>query len=222
VTPPARNGSVVAEPDLSQVVVQLMKGALYRESHELAWQQLILLAPRVRDYVGVLGLTVIVDESEGYAYLRSVEVDEADQDRVAGEAGREQPIPRLVPRRSLSFPVSLLLALLRKKLVEFDATDSGTRLILTRTQIVDMLRVFLPPGRHETRLMETVDAQINKTIELGFLRRAKGADQEFEVRRILKAFVDGQWLAEFDRRLAEYAAQLGSAAGSPEAEENQE
>ena len=30
----------------------------------------------------------------------------------------------------------------------------------------------------------------------------------FEVRRILKAFVDAQWLAEFDTRLAEYRARL--------------
>jgi hypothetical protein len=30
----------------------------------------------------------------------------------------------------------------------------------------------------------------------------------YEVRRILKAFVDGQWLADFDARLAEYAALL--------------
>jgi len=30
-------------------------------------------------------------------------------------------LPRLVQRRALSFPVSLLLALLRKKLAEFDA-----------------------------------------------------------------------------------------------------
>jgi hypothetical protein len=203
------------------VVVHLMKGALYREGHEQAWQQMLVLAPRVRDYVGVLGLTVIIDESEGYAFLRSVDVDDADQDRASSAAGREIVVPRLIPRRSLSFPVSLLLALLRKKLVEFDATDSDSRLILTRTQIVDMLRVFLPPGRHETRLLETVDAQINKTIELGFLRRVKGADQVFEVRRILKAFVDGQWLAEFDRRLAEYAAQLGASAGSNVLEEQE-
>lgn len=209
-TPPAVDGSRTGEPDLSLVVVQLMKGALYRESHEQAWQQLTVLAPRVRDYLAVLGLTVIIDEAEGYAFLRSIEVDDADQDQGGVDSGREKPIPRLIPRRSLSFPVSLLLALLRKKLVEFDATDSDTRLILTRTQIVDMLRVFLPPGRHETRLLETVDAQINKTIELGFLRRVKGADQVFEVRRIVKAFVDGQWLADFDRRLAEYATQLSS------------
>jgi hypothetical protein len=32
----------------------------------------------------------------------------------------------------------------------------------------------------------------------------KGQDQQYEVRRILKAFVDAQWLVEFDRRLAEY------------------
>jgi hypothetical protein len=29
------------------------------------------------------------------------------------------------------------------------------------------------------------------------------------VRRILKAFVDGQWLADLDAKLAEYAALLG-------------
>ena len=31
----------------------------------------------------------------------------------------------------------------------------------------------------------------------------------FEVRRILKAFVDAQWLADFDMRLAAYHSQLG-------------
>jgi hypothetical protein len=30
----------------------------------------------------------------------------------------------------------------------------------------------------------------------------------FEVRRILKAFVDAQWLAEFDQRLTEYQQHL--------------
>jgi len=219
-TPAAKDGALATEPDLSLVVVQLLKGALYRESHEFAWQQLLVLAPRVRDYVGVLGLTVVIDESEGYAFLRSIELDETATGDSGTEPDRAASIPRLVPRRSLSFPVSLLLALLRKKLVEFDATDSDTRLILTRTQIADMLRVFLPAGRHETRLLETVDAQINKTIELGFLRRVKGAEQEFEVRRIVKAFVDGQWLAEFDRRLAEYAAQLTSATVGVDEEEN--
>jgi hypothetical protein len=42
-------------------------------------------------------------------------------------------------------------------------------------------------------------------VELGFLRRLTGDTGRYEVRRILKAFVDGQWLADFDTRLRAYA-----------------
>lgn len=187
------------EPDLSVVVTQLMKGVLYRDVHESQWTQLLRLQSQVRDYVGVIGLAVVVDEAEGYAYLRSR--PDLDDDDGPG-------IPRLIPRRSLSFHVSLLLALLRKKLIEFDATASDTKLVLTRDQIVEMVRVFMPEGSNEARLVDQIDSYIGKAVDLGFLRRIKDADGHFEVRRILKAFVDGQWLAEFDQRLAEYAAQL--------------
>ena len=34
----------------------------------------------------------------------------------------------------------------------------------------------------------------------------------FEVRRILKAYVDAQWLGEFDARMATYQAQLAAPA----------
>jgi uncharacterized protein DUF4194 len=187
------------EPDLSVPVIQLMKGVVYRDTHDKAWQHLLQLQPQVRDYVEVLGLHVVIDEAEGYAFLRQRPVDEDD--------GRQ--IPRLIPRRSLSFHVSLLLALLRKKLAEFDARGGDTKLMLTRAQITEMLRVFLPTTSNEARLIDQIDAHINKAVEFGFLRPAKSGEPVYEVRRILKAFVDGQWLAEFDARLAEYAATLG-------------
>jgi hypothetical protein len=41
------------------------------------------------------------------------------------------------------------------------------------------------------------------------LKPQPGQPPAFEVRRILKAFVDAQWLAEFDARLAAYQAELG-------------
>jgi len=194
----------MTEPDLSTPVVQLMKGAVYRDTHDKAWQQLLQLQPQVRDYVEVLGLQVVIDEAEGYAFLRQRPVDEDDSNQ----------IPRLVPRRSLSFHVSLLLALLRKKLAEFDAQSGDTRLMLTRAQIAEMLRVFLPATSNEARLLDQIDTHINKAADLGFLRAAKSAEPVFEVRRILKAFVDGQWLADFDAKLAEYAAALTGEATS--------
>ena len=58
------------EPDLSLAVIQLMKGVVYRDTHERAWQHLLQLQPQVRDYVAVLGLQVVVDEAEGYAFCR--------------------------------------------------------------------------------------------------------------------------------------------------------
>jgi hypothetical protein len=148
--------------------------------------------------VDVLGLQVVIDEAEGYAFVRQRPADPEEDD----------PVPRLIPRRALSFHVSLLLALLRKKLAEFDAQGGDTRLMLTREQMTEMVRVFLPATSNEARLTDQIDAHVNKAVELGFLRPTKNSEQVYEVRRILKAFVDGQWLADFDARLAEYAALL--------------
>ena len=186
-----------SELDLSLVVVQLMKGVVYRDSHERAWRHIVQLQTQARDYFDVMGLTVVVDEAEGYAFLRSRPDDEADDS-----------VPRLVARRTLSFPVSLLLALLRKKLAEFDASDSDTRLVLTREQILETVRLFVPDSSNEARLVDQMDTTIGKVVDLGFLRRVKGQETTYEVRRVLKAFVDGQWLGDFDRRLADYARSL--------------
>ncbi|MFP3563796.1 DUF4194 domain-containing protein [Paraburkholderia sp. SIMBA_030] len=197
--------------DLSSLLIPLLKGVIYRDADTVLWSALLDLQARVRDYVTVLNLELVLDEAEGYAFLRS-----------RPENGDDSPaLPRLVARRPLSFPVSLLLALLRKKLAESDASGGETRLILVREQIVDMVRVFLPTGSNEAKLTDQIDTHINKIVELGFLRKLKpvagkrdGQAAAFEVQRILKAFVDAQWLADFDARLAGYQAQLGAAAGS--------
>lgn len=179
---------------LGELLVSLFQGVLYRDSGAL-WQPLLELQARVRDYCATLGLELILDEAEGYAYLRQ---------RVT-EPG-EPELPRLVQRRQLSYPVSLILALLRKKLAEFDAAGGDTRLVVDRDQITEQVRLFLPQTGNEARLLDRMDTHLNKVVELGFLTRLRGQDNQFEVRRILKAFVDAQWLSEFDQRLAQYAA----------------
>ncbi len=212
--------AAAAQPALSTLAITLLKGVVYRDGDERLWSSLLNLQSRVRDYVAVIGLELILDEAEGYAFLRSRPEPEVD------DPGAR--LPRLVARRPLSFPVSLLLALLRRKLAEFDAGGGDTRLVLTRDDIVELVRVFLPESSNEARLIDRIEADINKVADLGFLRRLKsaggatagpgGVPASFEVRRILKAFVDAQWLAELDARLAEYQAQLTGAApgGGPD------
>ncbi len=196
----------VATSDLSALVIFLLKGVIYQEADAALWNALLNLQARVRDYVAVLGLELALDEAEGYAFLRSRQESEDDA---------APKLPRLVARRPLSFPVSLLLALLRKKLAEFDASGGDTRLVLTRDEVVELIRVFLPESSNEARLIDQLDGHLNKIVELGFLRRLKagaanqgGQAAAFEVRRIIKAFVDAQWLADFDARLAAYQVQL--------------
>lgn len=191
--------------ELSSVVVPLLKGVLYREDNPGLWDALVHLQASVRDYVAILGLELMFDEAEGYAFLRSRQSEDEDG---------QSAIPRLVARRQLSYPVSLLLALLRKKLAEFDAGGGDIRLILSRDEVVELIRIFLPAGSNEVKLIDQVDGTLNKIAELGFIRRLRGQGQMIEVRRIIKAFVDAQWLADFDERLAEYRQQLvGTRAG---------
>jgi hypothetical protein len=191
-----------ATDDLSALVINLLKGVVYQEVDAGLWNALLNLQARVRDYVAVLGLELVLDEAEGYAFLRA---------RQASEDDAIAKLPRLVARRPLTFAVSLLLALLRKKLAEFDAGGGDTRLILTRDEIVELIRVFLPESSNEAKLIDQIDTHLNRIVELGFLRKLKpgtGQTAVFEVRRILKAFVDAQWLADFDARLAVYQTQL--------------
>jgi hypothetical protein len=182
-----------APTSLSSVLVSLMKGVTYRDFDLPLWQALLAYSARVREYVMVLGLELVLDEAEGYAYLTQ---------RTPGEG--EAELPRLVARRPLGYQVSLLLALLRKKLAELDARSGEARLVLGRDEIVDLLRVVLPDTANEARLFDRIDAHINKLVELGFLRRLRPKEDRFEVQRIVKAFVDAQWLVDFEERLARY------------------
>lgn len=192
-----RNGQNGQNPQLSAVVIMLCKGLIDREAEPRLWQALLNLQAAVADYVETLGLDLRVDEAEGYAFLQA---------REQGE--HEEKLPRLVARRQLSFHVSLLLALLREKMAESDASGGEVRVILSRDEVVEMIRVFIPAGSNEVRLIDQVDGYMNQIVKMGFARRLKGEDKMIELHRIIKSFVDAQWLAEFDVRLNEYRAML--------------
>lgn len=182
----------------SIVMITLLKGVVYADENIRLWQNLLSFQARIRDYVREIGLELIVYEDEGFAWLQtSTSQEQAD-------------LPRLVMKRQLSYPVSLLLALLRRKLAEHDASSSESRLIIGRDEIVEMVKTFLPTGSNEARLVDQIDTHINKVIELGFARRLRTENNKIEVRRLLKAFVDAQWLNDFDAHLKVYLSSVQS------------
>lgn len=179
--------------NLSLVLITLMKGVTYMETDPPLWQALLGLQARVREHLAVLGLELILDEAEGYAFLRQKPSRDG-----------EPELPRLVQRRQLSYPVSLLLALIRKKLAESDAQSGDIRLILGREEIFDLVRTFFTDSPNSARLSDRIAGNISKIADMGFLRRLRGSEDRYEVGRILTSFVDAQWLQDFEGRLAGY------------------
>lgn len=178
----------------ASAIIRLMQGVVYRESDEDTWLTLERSGAGVRDHFAIIGVDVVVDEAEGFAYLRS---------RSAVEG--EESLPRLVRRRALTYNVSLLLVLLRKRLLEFETSGGDGRLVLSTEQIVEMLRVFQAESTNDARMVDQAERTIGKAAELGFLRQLRGQSGHWEVRRILKAYVDAQTVSDFDAKLREYA-----------------
>jgi Domain of unknown function (DUF4194) len=179
---------------IGSAIIRLMQGVVYRELDEDTWLTLERSGAGVRDHFATIGVEVVLDDGEGYAYLRT---------RPDGED--EEPLPRLVRRRTLTYNVSLLLVLLRKRLLEFETSGSEGRLVLTREQILEMLRVFQADSSNEARIVDHAERTIAKAVELGFLRPLRGQSDHWEVRRILKAYVDAQTLSDFAGKLKQYA-----------------
>lgn len=183
------------EKSVASAIIRLMQGVVYRESDEDTWATLERSGAGVRDHFATIGVDVVLDPDEGFAFLRT-----------RPEAEGEEPLPRLVRRRTLTYSVSLLLVLLRKRLIEFETAGGEGRLVLTTEQIVEMLRVFQAESTNEARIVDDVESTIRKAADLGFLRQLRGQGDHWEVRRILKAYVDAETLSDFAGRLREYAS----------------
>ncbi len=187
--------NTIADP-ISQITIHLMKHVLYQDKQPELWNSLLNNQTRVREYITVLNLELFIDETEGYAFLRQRTYSDEDE--------KNQELPRLIQRRPLSYSVSLLCLLLRKKLIENDTTGNTTRVIISHQNIIDMMTLFLPDRANEIKTKEQVETCINKMIDFGFLRRLKNDAANYEIQRIIKALIDAEWLNDFENKLREY------------------
>lgn len=181
---------------LGPVVIALMRGVVYADQDAALWRELRVQLGAISDYVAVIGLELHFDEIEGYAFLRQ---------RPNAESEESQPaLPRLVASRPLSLAQSVLTLLLRKRLLEHDASGESPRAIVTRDELWLEARVYLPNDSNEARQEDQFDRAVNKLMEYGLLRALKDQPNVLEIRRVIKALIDGEWLAGLEQRLQEY------------------
>jgi len=180
--------------DARVAITLLFKGLFYKSDHEKGWEELIGNSHgAIKDYFEVIGLDVMIDESEGYAYLQNIEYEDD-----------EPSVPKLIKSRELSYKVSLLCVLLRKKIADFDMQNEETKAVVSREEIKEQILLFLPDKTNEVKMIKEIETTIKKVEELGFLRRLKNQDGVYEIKRSIKAFVDASWLDDFSQKLQQY------------------
>lgn len=182
----------------SHILVALLKGIVYSHN-EKVWDE--LLKPEneadVKKYFADINLELIIDKSEGYAYLKQRQSED-----------EEQESPKLIERRQLNFHVSLLCLLLRKHLIENDREGESTKAILTKEEIINLIKPFYRETTNEANQQRQIEAAMKRVVEEGFLRKMKTEDEQYEINRIIKAFVNADVVKNSLDKLQNYANQL--------------
>jgi hypothetical protein len=176
----------------SPVKVSLLHGALYSDDPVL-WKALLDHQAAISDYFHEIGLALVVDPQEGYAYLEQMDVEQDDG------------MPRLFRRRYLGFEFTMLLVILREELLRFDATPRAAASIPTVEEdwLVEQMGSFIVEMNNQVKRRGVVDQAIALAVRLGVLRRVQtvGDSRTYQIMRIVKAKLPEEKITEVRARL---------------------
>ena len=178
--------------------IKLLKGPVeYLEKS--AWEQIIQYQGELTVFLQQLGLLLILEKEDGYAYLEQLKLDE------------EGTTIGWIRRTTLSYDESVLLVLLREMMAEFEVGEVTNReLVKKRREIKDYAELFFKENASRVKFIRELDRLIEKVEELGFLARVEDSElldeQKFRIKKIIKARVDNDILEDFKQQLTEYAA----------------
>ena len=180
------------------VFIKLLKGPVeYLE--KTAWEQLLQYQTELTKFLQQMGLILVLEKDDGYAYLEQTKLDE--EDNVVGWVRRIQ----------LGYEESILLVLLRDMMAEFEVGEGSAReLIRKRREIKEYAELFFKENPSRVKFIRDLDRLIDRVEELDFLEKIENNDlpdeQKFRVKKIIKARVDNDILENFKQQLSEYAA----------------
>lgn len=165
--------------DWSLAAVRLLQGVVYADDQR-AWDAVLSNVSQLQDYLGRLGLLLLVDEAEGFAYLRQVDEDDLPEGY--------HDLPKLFRRSRLGYGPTLLCVLLRDALHRFEEEDvDNERCVVGTAELRDAWKAFFPPEHDEVRQQKELAAALRKIEELSFIRKFTDEPEAWEVRRIIKA-----------------------------------
>lgn len=170
--------------DARVAIILLMKGIFYKSDNEIAFFELVGNSyGAISDYFKTIGLEVLVDENDGYAYLKNrVYEDESEV------------LPKLITSRELSYKVSLLCLILRKKIAQFDMQNENEKAIISGEEIFSNMSLYMDIQFNEVKAKREIEATIKKVEELGFLKKIRNSEDIYEIKSAIKSFVNVEFL----------------------------
>lgn len=177
----------------SKAIVRLLKSTVERTSN--VWEDIINYQHEIQEYIGQIGLELIVKKDEGFAFVKQLEDNEGN---TLG----------LVTRRQIGFETSIVLVVLRQSLEEFDSnpTQLATEKFITDSEIKDELELFLQEGYNKLKFQKDLDTYIKRVVDLGYLKEISKKDNEtkYQIHRIIKEKITLDILQDFQNKLKEY------------------
>jgi hypothetical protein len=163
----------------SIAAVWLLKGVVYADDSRV-WNIVLSNASWLETYFARLGARLVIDESEGMAYLRQMTDEEARDGYDA--------LPKLFRTTRLSYGQTVLCVLLRDELRRFEDEDlRNERCVVEQSVLFDQWKMFFPPSADDVRQHRDLVAALNVLEGLGFVRSFGEDPPSWEIRSILKA-----------------------------------
>ncbi len=179
----------------ASVIVKLLQSVIYDDDKKY-WSEILNYETSVREYFGKIGIELVVNRTDGYAHLKQVEFAEDD---------KTKPI-QLIRKMPLTYEMSLLCVLLREWLDENEVRMKSDKLYVSGKQVKERIDLFFKDKSNRKRLLDKFDGLIKQARDLGFLYLNQEDEQnndnnQYEVKRILKAKINNEKLQELKEKL---------------------
>jgi len=180
------------------VIIKLLQGPVYADDKNI-WRELQAWSSAIQEYFGKIGMTLEIAEQDGFARIMQPEAGEND----------ETPLPRLMRKQSLTYEATLLAVILREGLEEFDIRSDGTKFYLTQKEIKERIELFYKEQSNKSKLWKDLSRPITSLLNIGVLKlnredAANKDNNQYEIKRIIKAFISNDKLEEIKNKLSNY------------------
>lgn len=186
----------------SRAAVKLLQGPVYSDSDRKTWNQLIRFKENLDQYFSVIGLHIVLEEDDGYAFLEQLK--DAIERGMEYEDDNIESLPRLIRKAPLSYSLSMLLVLLRQESIKFvSSNDESECPIIRKSDILGFVESYTKEYCDQTKFNDDVDRMIKQLISLTYLKPKTQLlsseipdETEFEISPIIKSKIDVDFMNE--------------------------